>query len=377
MNSMLDDDVLTRLLGDAADSFPEPRPMPTLTTPERSPLPWKKLAFTAAGVAAAVALFSSGGGVTGQASHSTASDKSAPAPLAPAGGVAGGGSTGGTTGGTTGGQTDGVTRASTAAGLTNLPALGPTVTSQHAPAPAANPPVTGTDPAFADGARIIKTGSIDLVVEKGKVSTVVVKVHGLATSAGGYVSTEKSEEFGDNPSSTVTIRVPVRTFETVLNQVRATVGKGVGKVESASSSGQDVTAQYADVQAQIQSLKAARDRFLVILGRANTIGETLSVQQRVDSVQAQIDQLEGQRRVLAKQSEMATLTVTVSEKAKVVHTQVQGGFSKAWDRATHGFTSSLQGIIARSGKGVVVLMVLVLGLVVARPAWRLARRRLV
>ena len=72
------------------------------------------------------------------------------------------------------------------------------------------------------------------------------------------------------------------------------------KVLSASSEGKDVTAEYADTQAQIQSLKAARARYLAILAKADTISETLSVQQRVDEVQGQIDRLEGQRRVLAR-----------------------------------------------------------------------------
>jgi hypothetical protein len=170
------------------------------------------------------------------------------------------------------------------------------------------------------------------------------------------------------------VRVPVSSYESVVQAVR----KVGGKVASAESSGRDVTAQYADTAAQIESLKAARSRFLTILGGARTIGETLSVQQRVDSVQEQIDRLEGQRRVLANQSSLATLTVTVSEQADVVaQTHGRSGLAKAWDDARHGFTSGVEALIAHSGRALLVLLVGAAVLLLGRAGWRLARRRLV
>jgi hypothetical protein len=232
--------------------------------------------------------------------------------------------------------------------------------------------------AFDDGARIVKTGTIGLVVGNGKVSGVVGKVRGIATQVGGYVASEKSQEYGDDPTSTLTLRVPVSTFERTMTAVRNEVNNGVGKVDTSTSSGQDITAQYSDVSAQIQSLTATRNRFLTILARANTIGETLSVQERVDSTQLQIDRLEGQRRLLAKQSDLATVTVTVSEKPKsVAAIKAQGGLSRSWDDAKDGFSSGIESLISHSGRALLVLLVGLLGLLVLRGGYRLARRRLV
>jgi hypothetical protein len=249
--------------------------------------------------------------------------------------------------------------------------------SAHAPTSGAGS-AAGVGDGFADSAKIVKTGSIALIVGDGKVSGVVVRVQGIADGAGGYVSNQKSQEFGDDPTSTVTVRVPVSRFDRVVQAVRDQVKNGVGKVDSSSTSGQDVTAQYADVTAQIQSLTAARDRFLTILSRANTIGETLSVQQRVDSTQLQIDQLKGRMRVLADQTSMGTLTVTVSEKAKAeTKPHVQSGLSRSFDNAKNGFTSGVESLISKSGKGLLALILAVVALVILRTGWRLARRRLV
>jgi hypothetical protein len=412
MNQMLSDEELTRLLGDAAEAFPVPD-MPVYE--QHQPVRRKALWLTAAAAAAVVGavLLSNGDvpGLTKKADLSTASRAQGGLNPGNADGSttgAGGGTTGGSTGTTSGGfpgnfagNGGDLTRdkvapeltgsAGSAAGVASVPMaappLPPAVASaqqrsayQAAAADAAAVAVgsgTQADPGFADGARIVQTGSIGLVVEKGKVSSVTVRVRALADGVGGYVSDEKSTEIGQDPTATVTLRVPVKVFDKVVTAVRGTVGQGVGKVESSTSSAADVTAQYADLQAQIGSLTAARERFLSILAKANTIGETLSVQQRVDDVQARIDRLEGQRRVLAKQSDLATLTVTVSEKPKDIKVaETQSGLSKSWDRATHGFTSGVESLIAHSGRALLLLIVGAIGLVILRLGWRLARRRL-
>ena len=102
------------------------------------------------------------------------------------------------------------------------------------------------------------------------------------------------------------------------------------------------------------------------------------MQQRVDEVQGQIDRLEGSRRLLANQSDLATLTVNVNQKAsQVLVANEQSGWSKAWHDATDGFTSGIQSLVAHSGRALLVLLVGIACIVLGRGGWRLARRRLI
>ena len=225
------------------------------------------------------------------------------------------------------------------------------------------PSVAGT----TDSARIVKTGQVDLVVARGAVGRTVAAVQEVVVAARGYASDSRTTESGSAPTATTTFRVPVASFERVLAQVRAVRG---ATVKGTSTSGQDVTGAYADTQAQIQSLTAARSRFLAILAQARTIAETLSVQQRVDDVQGQIDQLQAQRRVLAGSSDLSTLTVGVT--AEAGPERRTGGLARAWSQARHGFASGIEALIAHSGRAAVVLLVaaVLLGLALV------ARRRL-
>ncbi|MCW2598297.1 MAG: putative lipoprotein [Frankiales bacterium] len=360
MIPMLTDDDLTRLLGEAAEAFDVPDEGPGFVLEELADAiparPWLRrrgvqLTAAAAAIAVAAVLAQNVGSSSHRTQQAAAAVKRLALPAIPRDSA------------TTGGR-----------GLAGAaaPGLAPASVGGLAGSSAST---TGTGATVIDGgdSRVVKTGTVTLLADRGKVSSVVSSVQRLVV-APAYISNQSSQQIGENPSATLTMRVPVGSFEAVETAVQ----KLGAKVVSVQSSGKDVTATYADTAAQIASLKAARSRFLTILAGARTIGETLTVQQRVDDVQGQIDRLEGQRRLLQNQSDLATLTVTVSEKAPAVgKASSPNGLSTAWDRATHGFTSGVEGLIARSGRALLVVMLVALGFVVLRLGWRLARRRLV
>ena len=104
------------------------------------------------------------------------------------------------------------------------------------------------------------------------------------------------------------------------------------------------------------------------------------MQDRVNTTQTQIDQLTGQMKVLADQASYGTLTVTVTQQPPAVvapKPHHRSGLALAWDRATNGFVTGVESLVARSGGALVVLLGLLSGLLVLRVGWRMGRRRLV
>jgi hypothetical protein len=200
-------------------------------------------------------------------------------------------------------------------------------------------------------------------------------VTNAAKSYGGYVASGQTDEYGDTPSGEVTLRVPVSHFEDLVNKVRGLDAK----VRTASTSGKDVTAAYSDLESQLRTLRATRERFLLILSKTKTISEILTVQQRVDSVTGQIDKIEGQRKLLANQSELSTLTVSVSEEGDPVvkATKPRSGLSQAFIDAKDGFVTGVESLISHSGRALLWLLCIGVLVVFLRGGWRVARRRLV
>ena len=223
--------------------------------------------------------------------------------------------------------------------------------------------------------KVVKNGAIALIVGDGEVSARLTEVQAVATGLGGYVQDASTQESGETPSGKVVLRVPVKQFEAAVARVRALDAE----VRSATTTGKDVTAEYADLEQQLRTLRATRERFLEILSRTRTIGEILSVQQRVDGVTAQIDRIEGQRKVLAAQAERATLEVTVTEADDPVVTERArpNGLVAAAGDAKDSFVDGVEGLVRHSGTALLLLLCAAATALVGRLVWRRARRRLV
>lgn len=249
------------------------------------------------------------------------------------------------------------------------------LSAQGAPGPAAKAPVTAPAPSDQLG-RVVKTGEVSLIAEDGGVSSTLTAVQRAAQRVGGIVAGSATNEAGKTPSGTVTVRVPVARFEALVLEVR-----GLGTVRTAATTAKDVTAEYADLETQIRTLTAARERFLRILTQAGSVGEILSVQQRVDDVTGKIDRLQGTRKVLAAQSDLSTLAVTVTEAddpaVVVAPEEPDTGLSAALTSAKDGFVGGVEALVAGSGRALLVLLCLGALAVVGRLAWRTGRRRLV
>jgi hypothetical protein len=207
-----------------------------------------------------------------------------------------------------------------------------------------------------DSAKIVKTGTLDLRVPRGALRVTVNRVSGAAIGLGGYIAAGKTNYDGRDPTAQVTIRVPVDDFETAIGRLRALPGV---TVLSDSENGVDVTAQYADLQAQLGAATAARNQLLVVLSRAETIGDILAVQDRVSAVQKEIDQLQGRINVLGDQATFSSLAVTLSEKSArstAAQQTKSTGLAAAWSDARQGFSNSVEWLIARSGGALIVLL---------------------
>ena len=220
-------------------------------------------------------------------------------------------------------------------------------------APAPSGPTAPLDPNATDR-RVVKNASLSLQVGDGKVPDTLDRLRALPASYNGFVSSSDSNLTGTAPSGTVGIRVPIASYDALRNALSD--GK-FGKVTSVTESGSDVTGQYTDIVARLAALNVSRQTYLTMLSKATNIGDTLAVQQKLDAVQQEIEQLQGQQKLLADQSDYATFNVTVSESGRVaVAPASRNGFSKAGHDAWDGFTGGLEWLVSITGVLAVVLL---------------------
>lgn len=160
--------------------------------------------------------------------------------------------------------------------------------------------------------KIIKNGSLRLTV--GSVSSALGRAADIAKARNGFVQHSSSSERGDGKhEGAVTIRVPSAQFESALADLKALALI----VNHESSSGQDVTEQYTDLQAQLRNAKAQEEEYLRIMKLADTVEDILRVQERLGAVRGQIESLEGRIKYLENMTSFSTISVSLSEEVEI------------------------------------------------------------
>ena len=221
------------------------------------------------------------------------------------------------------------------------------------------------------GTRVVKTGSLSLTVPKGHVQSAVSQLVQIAGSLGGYVSQTSTDNVAGSPTGEVTLRVPVARFEEAIGDAEK-----IGHETALTTNAHDVTGKFVDLNARLGALQRTRQTYLTILGHATTIGQTLSIQQRIQDVQQQIEQVQGSLKVLRNQSTDGTLTVDVTQtgSAAAVTHHKHGGIGAAWHKSVSRFTRGFDAIVSALGPLLLAAILLALVGLAVRFAVRRTRR---
>lgn len=159
-------------------------------------------------------------------------------------------------------------------------------------------------PSRPDDALIVRTASLELEVED--VAAILLDARAGIAALGGYVSGSDEFDQGERRWASVTYRVPVDRFEQALDGLRGLSDRVVRE----STQSQEVTASVVDLEARIANLRASEAALVEIMERAGRIDDVLAVQMRLEDVRGQIERLDAQRKNLADQAALSTISVT-------------------------------------------------------------------
>ena len=228
-------------------------------------------------------------------------------------------------------------------------------------------PASGTDLAALAGRDVIRTAT--MVIAADDVDAVVAEIERLTFVAGGFLGSV-DRRGGDDPSATLVLRVPSGEFASSMTDLR-----GLGTVVTEQQQADDVTDQMVDVAARIGVAEASIERVRALLDQATAVPDVVSLEAELSRRVAELESLKGRQRVLADQTSLSTITVTVRSSSDAVVATV--------DDASLGFLAGLDvgwtvlvevTRVAATITGALLPFVLVLAALVA-PVWLWRRRR--
>lgn len=219
--------------------------------------------------------------------------------------------------------------------------------------------------------QVVQTGELHLTVSD-PVGT-VTRVLAVVDQAGGRV--DSHEETGRGPgtagSATLTVRVPAAQLEKTVQTLR-----GLGDVTSFTLEATDVTGTAEDLDARIDAARLSVARMQDLMSKATTTADLISTEQALSERQAALEQLQGQRAVLADQVALSTLRVVLSSPAEAPAPRIQlHNFADGWSAGLKALGVVARGALVALGVVGPWLVLAALVAVAAGAARRLLRRR--
>jgi hypothetical protein len=170
---------------------------------------------------------------------------------------------------------------------------------------------------------IIKNADVELRVADTDLA--LDRTMQLTADHGGYIISSRTWMAGDYKQAALTLGVPALQFEAALNRLRH-VGVDVLRETTA---GQDVSAEYTDLQARLINLEATSARVRDFLAAATSVTESLSINAELSALEGQIEQIKGQMRYYEGRAAYSTITVTLTPERQPEEPEPP----RAWDPA--------------------------------------------
>jgi len=162
--------------------------------------------------------------------------------------------------------------------------------------------------AYAAERLIIRSGNISMYVEDtlAAQATIEQMVESMAADGAFVVS---ANEYGGTeerqPQISMAIRIPAARFDETMERLAdlAVI------VNSSNESAEDVTEEYVDLEARLESLEAARQRLLEIMEEARNTEDLLEAEQQLTEREAQIESIKGRMQYLEDSARLSSISI--------------------------------------------------------------------
>lgn len=215
------------------------------------------------------------------------------------------------------------------------------------------------------------------IIKNAELSLEVVDFEGsfnfllkMAEEMGGYVevssvytrkyrAAEEEKEFREGHA---VLRIPADRFNMAIGEITS-----LGKVIGQSVTGSDVTLQYMDVKARLESKQVQEERLLEILGKASKIEDILRIENELNRVRAEIEMYMSQLKNWDNLVQYSTVRVTMKEVEPKDKELTPPRMNSLWSRVKRGFIITTNWIIdlleaAVVGIGYMLPVIIIIGI---------------
>ncbi len=192
--------------------------------------------------------------------------------------------------------------------------------------------------------KLIKNGEMEIQV--GDLKSAQKKTTESIKKFNAYVQNERFSNTDTQETLHITIRVPHKNFDGLINSF----SNGIGSVISKSVNIDDVTEEYTDVSIKLANKKIYLEKYRDLLKRAGSTKDMMEIQEKIRALEDEIDVAEGRLRYIDDRVNLSELNLTLyKEKPRTSVTSKIGFGSRFVDSIAegwNGFVNFFLGIIS-------------------------------
>lgn len=237
------------------------------------------------------------------------------------------------------------------------------VASSYMPMPPAYP---GADP-VRGGQLYLQDTSLSLV--SGDPVQTESKIRTITQELGGFLVSSNTTRPEEGATAQVVVRVPTDRLDEAVQRF-----EGAGeRVVSKSLLGRDVSEQYQDLEARLQTLETVEARLQELLDRTTEASTLLQIQQQLFSIQDQKDAIIGQQQYLEDAAALTRIEIYIaSDEQALPYVPADPWKPEAiFKQAVRSLVATLRGAASALIWGVVYLPLLLPFVLIV---WLLARK---
>ncbi|MCK9480959.1 MAG: DUF4349 domain-containing protein [Bacteroidia bacterium] len=161
--------------------------------------------------------------------------------------------------------------------------------------------------------KIIKDGSMS--IKTGNLNKSKQAIDQLLKRFNAYYENESLEKDYNQIAYNLRIRVAADSFDKFI----AAIETGEGDIRGKNIQVRDVTGQYIDLSTRLESKKEYLNRYKELLSKANSVKDILEIENSISNLQAEIESIEAQFKVLNQQISESTLDLYIVETLDYVY----------------------------------------------------------
>lgn len=154
---------------------------------------------------------------------------------------------------------------------------------------------------------IVRTGNMTLIVEN--ITATINRITQIAGEHQGFVVSSQSWKEGQLLRGTISIRITATDYDMVLNEI----GSLAVDITSQTTSSQDVTEEYIDLNAQLNNLQATEQQLLQVMSKAETVEDILAVQRELTNTRDTIERTQARMQYLERTSSSSLINIQLEQ----------------------------------------------------------------